>query len=1028
MLKFTCKKICKEGEQLMQYVLNKDNYRNFAMMQAGKAEGRAYFIPYSSEAALKKTDACTERFKSDKVQVLSGSDWAFKYYDKASLLPAQFDTEQIQFDTISVPSTWQRTGYRPPIYLNSRYEFHLMPPALPEDPAVGVYKKTFTAASAELRYILSFLGVAPCLDVYVNGKTVGYTECSHNTAEFDITKYVHEGENELLCVVHRYCTGTYLECQDMFRETGIFRDVLLYTAEKTDLWDFEVKTKKVESGYDCTVNTQITGDTDGYTLTAKLLDGSREIAKETVSAAAKQTVSFRNLEVEEWNAEIPKVYTLFLTLKKGSKNISVVRCIIGFRTIRVDGEVFKFNGAAIKMKGVNHHDSHPMTGYVLSPADILKDLTLMKEYNVNTIRTSHYPPDPILLTLADEMGFYVIDEADIETHGTCSIGPHKLYKPNLISHDPIWEARYIDRVSRMYLRDRNHPSITMWSLGNEAGGYCNQDACNAYLKKLCPEIPVHYEGAIRTSRVAYDVISEMYTDIDNIIKYRDGTRGDKYKGKPFFLCEYAHAMGVGPGSLEDYWQTFYSSDKLLGGCIWEWCDHAVCHPEENKPFKYTYTYGGDHGEKLHDSNFCVDGLFYPDRTPHTGALEMKTVYRPVRAVKMDATTYKFINTNRFRNADYLTVEWTLCENGKPVESGKLDLNIEPCKEARLQIPASATAHDKDYQLNLTYLDKETGALVAKEQFLLNDIALPYSIDKSKKAVLQNQNGKYIVEAPNCKIVFDQKTGALESYRFKGTEYINITPAGGTTGFVPNVYRAPIDNDAFAWTPKWNRKGLPNVQPTFLHISAKEAENHIKVEAKYRLAIGLRIWYICELEYAIYPDGTVLVEAELEKKLFGARDLPRFGVTIELPKAFSNVQYYGRGEKENMCDFNAHAPVGIYESRVSEMHENYIKPQDNGNHSDTKWLRLYNADGNGIEFLGAPKFSFSVHNYTQALLCDAKHREDVRPQNTTFLSIDGFMRGAGSNACGPDVLEKYRFTFKKELEFKFIFRPISGDTV
>ena len=1009
----------------MQYILNRDNYRNFDILQAGKLDGRAYFIPYGDETALRKTDACTERYESDKVQVLSG-EWQFKYYDKLGLMPTDFDTDGVQFDRIQVPSTWQRTGYRPPVYLNSRYEFHLMPPELPADMAVGVYRKTFSVSTLKKRYILSFLGVAPCVDVYVNGKTVGYSEGAHNTAEFDITKYVVAGENELLCVVHRFCTGTYLECQDMFRETGIFRDVLLYQFDKTDILDYEIKTKKEKNGnYALTVTASVFGETDGYTLSAVLYDGDTVLAQSTVDVAAQTGLSFTDLAVTEWNAEVPTVYDLLLTLKNGNETVSAVRNVTGFKCVTIDGDVFKFNGKAIKMKGVNHHDSHPVTGYVMTAQDIVKDLTLMKQYNVNTVRTSHYPPDPILLTLADQMGLYIVDEADIETHGTGSVGPHKLYKPNLLSHDKKWEAHYVDRVQRMYLRDRNHPSITMWSLGNESGGYRNQDACRDYLKKVCPEIPVHYEGVIRTERAAYDVVSEMYTEIADVVKVRDGARGDKYKGKPFYLCEYAHAMGVGPGSLEDYWQVFYSSDKLMGGCIWEFCDHAVYHGKDDKAYKYEYTYGGDHGEEMHDGNFCVDGLFYPDRTPHTGALEMKEVYRPLRAVKMDAQTYKFINTNRFRPSDYIEIRWTLLEDGEKAGLGSFSLEIPPQGEELYTIPAVCTDKEKDYLLNITYVNMESGEEIAHEQFVLNDAAPALSIDKRKKILLNEQDGKFVLSSPDCTVIFDKTSGAMESFNAFGKERLNVLPAGGISGFVPNIYRAPIDNDSYAWAPKWDRKKLPLVQPAFLGIAAKEVNDHIAVKVRYKLAKGLAIWYICELEYAVYPDGTVKVEATLTRKWFGAKDLPRFGVTVELPKAFSHVEYYGRGKAENMCDFNAQSPVGIYRSTVREMHENYIKPQDNGNHGGTKYLRLFDEQGCGVEIIGVPKFSFSVHEYTQSLLCEAKHREDLRAQNTTFLSIDGFMRGAGSNACGPDALEKYRFTFKDELKFKFAVKPLKG---
>lgn len=1011
----------------MQYTLNRSNYRDFQKFEEAVLPARAYFIPYTDKAALSATDACTERYGSDLVKVLSGDDWSFKYYDKTALLPTEFDTEQVQFDTVTIPSTWQRTGYRPPVYLNSRYEFHLMPPDLPKELSVGVYRKAFSVENTEKQYILSFLGVAPCIDVYVNGTYVGYSEGSHNTAEFDITEHVHKGENELLCVVHRWCTGTYLECQDMFRETGIFRDVLLYCLDKTTVTDFDVKTKPASNGtYDLKLSVAVSGDLGGYTAEAALFDGETILASAELPAAPDTVFQFNALAVKEWNAEIPTVYNLFITLKKDGEVKEVIRNVTGFKNVRIDGEIFKFNGVHIKMKGVNHHDSHPVTGYVLSPSDILRDLQLMKQFNVNTIRTSHYPPDPILLTLADQMGFYIVDEADIETHGTGSVGPHKLYKPNLISHNPKWEAHYLDRVKRMYLRDRNHPSVTMWSLGNESGGYRNQDKCNEYLKSVCPEIPMHYEGAIRTNRVAYDVISEMYTDIDSITKYRDGTRGKKYIGKPFYLCEYAHAMGVGPGSLEDYWQLFYSSDKLMGGCIWEWCDHAVLHAPDDKKYKYEYTYGGDHGEELHDGNFCVDGLFYPDRTPHTGALEMKEVYRPLRAQKVGAQTYKFTNTNRFRNADYITVQWALLENGMQTQNGEFVLNVPPCQETAAEIPAICKDSQKDCLLNLTYLDTASGEVIAHEQFSVNDAPMKAAVQKSEKPTLSEENGKYKISSSVCTLYFNQKSGALESYCVNGKERLNTNPADGKLGFVPNIYRAAIDNDSYAWTPKWNRKKLPKVKSVFVGMDAKESGERVLVKCRYKLTAGMGTWYICELSYAVYADGTVEAEATLDKKLFGSSDLPRFGVTIELPKAFSNVEYYGRGEKENMCDFNAQSPVGLYRNTVAGMHENYIKPQDNGNHGGTKRLALTDENGVGVQIFGAPKFSFSVHDYTQSLLCAAKHREDLHAQNTTFLSVDGFMRGAGSNACGPDALEQYRFTFKDKIAFRFVMQAVDGE--
>ena len=1009
----------------MQYTINQHNFRDFDLLQIGKLDARAYFIPYKNKEKLLATKVIEERYESDMVQVLSGK-WDFKYSASLNLMPPVLDTASVQFEEISVPSTWQRTGYQPPVYLNQRYEFHLMPPNLPEDMSIGVYRKHFTKPANYQKFVLSFLGVAPCLDVYINGKHIGYSEGSHNTAEFDVTKYLKDGDNELLCVVHRWSVGTYLECQDMFRETGIFRDVLLYCLDDAYVRDFEVKTKKKGSRkYDFSVHTFSKGMLEDCTLSLQLYLKEELVLEDTKPAKEEVQFAFQNVDVVEWNAEIPTVYTLLLTLQQNGKNLSTIRQYVGFKDIRIDGEVFKFNDMAIKMKGVNHHDSHRRTGYVMAHKNILNDIRLMKSYNVNTVRTSHYPPDPIFLTLCDIYGLYVVDEADIEAHGCCSIGPAKLYKPNLLSHDPKWEPRYIDRVQRMYMRDRNHPSITMWSLGNEAGGYCNQDACNAYLKSVCPEIPVHYEGAIRTNRVAYDVISEMYTSIPDMEKYRDGTRGDKYKGKPFYLCEYAHAMGVGPGSLEDYWQTIYSSDKFMGGCIWEFCDHAVQHKEVPNAYKYEYTYGGDHKEPMHDSNFCVDGLFYPNRMPHTGALEMKEVYRPIRMRRLKNSTYRFLNTNRFLNADYLTVKWSLLENAKEIKSGELTLNIEPTKYKDVTLPLEIRDKRKDYFLNVTYIGKLTGRTVAREQAILNDVEYPITIqiEKQKKLVVMQEEKALKIKGGDCKIAFSMEEGNLIRYEVHEKELLNKEPVSKKMGLVPNIYRVPIDNDAYG-QGQWNRKKIGLVEPVFMHMHVEEEPNYVEVSAQYKLVNKLYWpWFFCHVQYRIYPDATIKVSTKLERKVAGPKHLPRFGFTLELPRTFKHVLYYGRGESENLPDFNAQAPIGLYSAKVENMHEDYIKPQDNSNHGDVKYLRLTDGSGCGVQFIGEKKFSFSVHNYTQNLLKEAKHREDLYAQNTTFLSIDGYMRGSGSNACGPDVLERYVTSFQAPFEWEFTMQPL-----
>lgn len=645
----------------MKYSVNRAIHSDFNVIDENKLPARAYFIPFSNNDALSKTDYKNERYNSDRVVMLSG-DWDFKYYNKLSDIPTCLDTDNTDFDRISVPSTWQRNGYDQIAYINTRYPFPKKPPHIPQDVAVGIYRKNVELKKYS-RQIISFLGVAGALALYINGEYVGYSEGSHNTAEFDITEFVNEGNNEIIAVNYKWCNGTYLECQDMFRENGIFRDVYIINQEEKHIDDFLFRTSKNADGtYDLKI--KIDGNFDDVDISCDLF------------TTKESNTIIKNLKVNEWTAETPNLYEVTIKIK----DVEVIRTYIGFKDVKINGEVFLFNSEPIKMLGVNHHDTHMTKGYAVSLDDLELDIKLMKEYNCNAVRTSHYPPDPVFLTMCDMYGLYVVDEADIETHGFYAV-PHSTYNPNRLSNDIKWATHYLDRVKRMYERDKNHPSITMWSLGNESGGYKCQDVCYDFLKEVNPEIPVHYEGAIRSKRWAYDVVSRMYGTPDLMRKILKGTAGNKYKGKPFFQCEYAHAMGNGPGGLEEYMELFYSSEQFMGGCIWEWADHSVY--DENA--KYKWTYGGDHNEPIHDGNFCVDGLFYPDRKPSSGALEMKVCYRPIRAEYSGNGFFELKNTRYFKDSSDINILYEIINNGKIIGTGNIDAVIKPGTKERIKI-------------------------------------------------------------------------------------------------------------------------------------------------------------------------------------------------------------------------------------------------------------------------------------------------------------------------------------------------------
>lgn len=996
----------------MKYQIKKLEANNFSVFEQNKLPGRAYAIPYRDSAKLLAQDALTERFESDLVTVLSG-EWQFRYYEKISRLPTHIDTEKLSFDTIAVPSTWQRTGYEKPVYLNCSYEFPVTPPQVPEEMSAGVYVKRFSVRADTKHTILCFLGVCSSLTLYVNGQYVGYSEGSHNTAEFSLDGIVTPGENELLAIVTKWSNGTYLECQDMFRENGIFRDVLLYELPETYLLDHRVHTSKDADGWELNVEGTLGGENGaGHQITAQLFDEGTPLRSQTVSVSKEYSFFFSVPQAKQWTAETPSLYTLLLTLSNKDGDLETVRVRVGFRQVKIDGERFLFNGAPIKFKGVNHHDTHEKTGYVMSAADLARDVRLMKEFNVNAVRTSHYPPDPIFLDLCDVYGLYVIDEADIETHGMWA--DHM--RINALSNDKGWQPRYLDRVSRMFQRDKNHPAVTMWSLGNEAGGWKNQDACCAWLKKRS-SLPVHYEGVIRTPRGSYDVISEMYPRFPFFSRVAEHKLGSRYRGKPYFMCEYCHAMGFGPGSLEDYWQFIYEHEQLCGGCIWEWADHSVY----NKKAKYTYTYGGDHGEAHHDGNFCVDGLFYPSRKPHTGAWAMKTTYRPIRAALVSENLYRFTNTNRFLNADVYDVSYELLKDGETIETGKVALDIAPRQSQTVVIGHAMTDPNHDYCINFVYHDKK-GNHIATEQLTLQEALSAPQTDSRRAVAFLKKHDSILVAFENGRAVFDNSTGVLVSYVVDGKEML-----ADDFGFLPNVYRAPLDNDRNK-VGDWEKKGLDKLRPAARKLTEckNDKAGFVRIKTTGALEYTDKKLFSFELVYQIYPDGLLRVDAKLTQP--GLVKLPlelsRFGVTLHLDQSLQAVRYYGRGEKENLPDVKHHAPLGVYESTVFDLCEDYIKPQENGTHTDTRYVQLRDGSGSGVEFLcGDRPFTFCARPYKNATLAKAKHLEDLHDDHLVCLNLDGFMRGTGSNSCGPDVLPQYDLKIRDSLSFSFYLRPV-----
>lgn len=977
----------------MKYTINKTNYHDFAAYELNKLPARSYFIPYPERAQADAVTPKQKRYQSGKVQCLNG-EWDFKFYPLPKELPDTLDTDSVKWDKLDVPSCWQFRGYDKPFYVNIRYQFPFKPPVIPtvdkvgtvfswlgvdqkvwprwkkpddQYNFVGVYRRFIDVADDSKRFTIGFMGVASCLDLYVNGEFVGYSEGAHNTAEFDLTGKLHAGQNELVAVVHRWCTGSYLEDQDMFRNNGIFRDVLLRIDEPTDFMDIDAKTKKTGSTYQLTMTATTYADT---AVIFTLEDHGVKQQKSVQTSGKTASITFDNLSVTEWNAEAPTLYTMYYETAT-----SCVKEHIGFKTVEIKGDVLYFNGRKIKFKGVNHHDNSPTNGYTMTPDEIERDVLVCKAHNIDTIRTSHYPPDPLLIELADELGIYIVDENDLETHASFAMVITGTY--NIISHDPKWQPRYIDRITRLYQRDKIHgnTSIFMWSLGNEAGGYNNTDAMAEYLHQHS-DLPVHYESAVHCKRIAYDVGSEMYPSVQMVHDVGEHCRKQKpLNDRPYFMCEYAHAMGVGPGNTEAYWQEIYKYDNLMGGCVWEMVDHAVLHKDGS------YTYGGDHGEWEHDGNFCVDGLFYPDRTPSTGAKIMKFIYRPIRISFIQNGLFEVFNTCGFSDGKRyrLNIVWndgttqTITPDVPPMTRKTLDLTCgKPVNGTLMAV--------------VTTVDTVIGETVAQEQLVLGLRVPSAPALTALDAACTVADGKLTVKNGGKPVLTTAEEGSI-------------------------LYRAGTDNDTdpfFSYTMK------PYLAQTEKVVSTEKTANGYKVICE---VANKKAKFEVTDTYEGCADG-ILVTSRIHCVSAGGI-LPRFGKTFRLDKAFDAVEYTGR-TGETYIDMRDQFTIGKVSCRVADMTEPNIKPQESGNRMDVTEASV--SDGKTkVSFIAVDKpFELGIKPYTDRALAAMKHREDEK-RTGTYITIQAFQQGIGTGACGPAIAKEHQYSAKQDYEIKFIIR-------
>ena len=995
----------------MKYRINKTNYCSFDTYRVNELPPRSYFIPYPDRESADAVSGRDKRYSSPLVECLNG-DWDFKFYPRPAELPDVLDTDDVKFDTIDVPSCWQFRGYDKPFYVNMRYQFPFDPPKIPEtgkagrtffwigadkgigprwvDPGeeynfAGVYRTFFDADDLSGRYVLSFLGVASCADIYINGRFAGYTEGSHNTAEFYISPFIREGRNELVAVVRRWCTGTYLECQDMFRNNGIFRDVLLRKEFRDGIRDTDFKCEKTPGGYTARMRAELHSDNEvTFTLKGNGIELSRTV--KSVDSAAEAV--FENLDVTEWSAESPVLYDLYYETAD-----ECIKVRAGFRSVTIDGDLFLINGSKVKLHGVNHHDTSCTDGYTMTPEEIERDMQLCKEYNIDTVRTSHYPPDPYLLEVCDELGIYVVDEADLETHATYSMQLPPTY--NTLSHDPKWAPRYMDRAEHLYERDKMHTSIVMWSLGNESGGYHNTDVMYDYLKSRS-DLPVHYESAVHCKRKAYDVASEMYPPVDRVHEIGEKTyKVREMCDRPYFLCEYAHAMGVGPGDMEAYWKEIYSHDSLFGGCVWEMVDHAVLHEDGS------YTYGGDHGEWEHDGNFCVDGMFYPDRSPSTGARITRFIYRPIRVRHIGHNLFEIFNTRSFTDgsAYELRLKWsdgyeeTIVPDVAPLQKKAVELDETGHN-------AGADQAGKDSLLDIITIEKSTGREVSHEQIVLKERIQPVPYDRMPLSRAAADN---ISTAADKGISHTAGNDAESALRIGG---LTLNVADPYT----ILFRAPTDNDMVLL-------GIRNIMKEY-YDEREEVQSIEKNENKAivttRIRTGRHV-FICTDTYEACAHG-IIVSSRL-KCVKGGGNLPRFGKAFRLGSEFDKVRYLGRNG-ESYADMKDQTQIEEVSCTVEDMTEPNIRPQESGNRMDCRWAEISNGTDT-IRFTALDRaFELGIKPYSDRELLGMTHRED-EVRTGTYVTISAFQMGIGTGICGPVTAPEYCYPAKKEYELKFL---------
>lgn len=1000
------------------------DWENQNIIQKNKLKSHANIIPFADQ---ENTDYL-EVGLSPWYKLLNG-EWDF-YFTKSPLVePADFLKETInkeKWDSIDVPSCWQLKGYGFPHYTDEAYPFPVDPPFVPDENPTGYYRRKFKVTNKWLKRktIISFEGVDSAFYLWINGEKVGYSQGSRMTAEFEITDYVKEGINTLAVKVIKWSDGSYLEDQDMWWLSGIFRNVYLYSLPKIHLADYEVISGLDDQYLNGKLQLKLKffnsfkKTISENTYQVKLLDQNSNIVwksgKEEFQIAAEAE---KNIEIEtvidnplKWTAETPNLYKLLIVFaSEANEEKEYLASSVGFRRVEIKEGNLTVNGKNIMLKGVNRHDFDAESGRTVSLDVMRSDIKSMKRYNINAVRTSHYPNDPRFYDLCNYYGLYVIDEADIETHGfmfTTDTGE--------LSSNSDWEEAYLDRLKRMVERDKNHPSIIIWSLGNESGFGCNHRVMAEWLRNRDQTRLIHYEPDRELEIVDFD--GPMYSSVEEIIEKAEA----KDYQKPLILCEYVHAMGNGPGGLKDYWDAFYNYPRLQGGFIWDWIDQGLLKKENDRQY---FAYGGDYNDYPNDRNFNLNGLLFPDRKPSPACLEYKKVLEPVKFEIEDLSRGEIwlINRYDFKDLNDLNFVWKILADGQQIKSSHFkvrDLQAGEKRLIKLELTDLTKYKNSEIVLELNCLLADSkswadaGYEVASEQFILEDKDKKNKKRIDSKLELLEKNNKIRVEGDDFYYQFSSISGKLEKLIYKNKKIFNSEPEF-------NIWRAPIDNDE-PYEAEWKKYNLDKSTQKLINLKLKEISKE-KVVVEKKIKLGLPVYalsILLNLTYKIYSDGELKIEVSGEPE-GDWPILPRLGLKMELDNSLKHIKWYGLGPGESYYDSRNAARIGIYKNEAAAMHTPYVFPQENGNRTDTRWLAVYNNNGLGLYISSENNFNFSVHDYSISSLEKAKHQDEIVKGESTFLQLDYKQQPLGSASCGPKAAEELKAAdFKFDFSFKF----------